>query len=116
MLHLQIRPPSEQSVSRHRDSVISTRSDRISTRQSRVLSIALTSSCALRTHRRFCEFPPPNTSASPNVGCSAREKSKPRSGAGEIFITAAAEIAQATFSATNRIERATRKPREFAKK
>ena len=53
--------------------------------------------------------------ASPDVGCSARKKSKPRNGAGEI-ITAAAEIARETVSATNRIERAARKPREFATK
>ena len=29
---------------------------------------------SLRTNRRFCEFPPPITSASPDVSCSAREK------------------------------------------
>jgi hypothetical protein len=40
--------------------------------------------------------------ASPDVSCSAREKSKPRNGAGEIFITAAAEIARETVSTTNR--------------
>src|SRR4030088_1247899 len=49
---------------------------------------------SLRTDRRFCEFTPPVTSASPDVSCSAREKSQPRNGAGEIFITAAAEIAR----------------------
>src|ERR1019366_8979983 len=46
--------------------------------------------------------------------CSAREKSKPRNGAGEIFITAAAEIARETVSATNRFEYETGKPRKFA--
>jgi hypothetical protein len=46
---------------------------------------------SLRTNRRFCEFPPPITSASPDVSCPAREKSQPRNGAGEIFMTAAAE-------------------------
>jgi hypothetical protein len=40
--------------------------------------------------------------ASPDVSCSAREKSKPRNGVGEIFITAAAEIARETVSTTNR--------------
>ena len=34
--------------------------------------------------------------------CSARQKSKPRNGAGEIFMTAAAEIARETVSTTNR--------------
>ena len=68
------------------------------------------------THRRFCEFPPPNTLATPNVGCSARAKSQPRKGAGEIFITAAAEIAGATVSATNRFELETDRPRKFARK
>ena len=38
----------------------------------------------------------------PNVGCSAREKSQPRKGAGEIFMTAAAEIAREPVSAANR--------------
>jgi hypothetical protein len=37
--------------------------------------------------------------------CSAREKSQPRNGAGEIFITAAAEIGRETVSATNRVGR-----------
>jgi len=36
-----------------------------------------------------------------NVDCSGREKSKPRNGAGEIFIAAVAEIARATVSAAN---------------
>jgi hypothetical protein len=53
----------------------------------------------------FCEFPPPITSASPVVSCSAREKSQPRNGAGEIFMTAAAEIARATAPAANRVRR-----------
>jgi len=51
-----------------------------------------------------------------NVSCSAREKSQPRNGAGEIFITAAAEIARATVSATNRFEHDTGNPRKFATK
>jgi transposase len=42
------------------------------------------------------------TSASPDVSCSAREKSQPRNGAGEIFMTAAAEIARETVSAAKR--------------
>ncbi len=70
----------------------------------------------LRTNRRFCEFPPPITSASPDVGCSAREKSQPRNGSGEIFITTAAEIARATVSATNRFEHEIGNPRKFARK
>ena len=37
------------------------------------------------------------TSASPDVSCSAREKSQPRNGAGEIFITAAAECPSSEF-------------------
>ena len=40
-----------------------------------------------------------------DVSCSAREKSQPRNGAGEIFITAAAEIGRETVSATNRVGR-----------
>jgi hypothetical protein len=36
------------------------------------------------------------------VSCSAREKSQPRNGAGEIFMPAAAEIARQTVSAANR--------------
>jgi hypothetical protein len=64
----------------------------------------------------FCEFPPPITSASPDVSCSAREKSQPRNGAGEIFITAAAEITRESVSATNRFGHETGKPRKFARK
>jgi hypothetical protein len=60
--------------------------------------------------------PGPITSASPDVSCSAREKSQPRNGAGEIFITAAAEIARETVSATNRFGHETGKPRKFATK
>jgi hypothetical protein len=62
------------------------------------------------------EFPPPIRLSSPGFSCSAREKSKPRNGAGEIFITAAAEIARETVSATNRFEHETGKPRKFARK
>jgi hypothetical protein len=36
---------------------------------------------------------------------SARKKSQPRNGAGEIFVTAAAKITRATVSATNRVGR-----------
>ena len=56
------------------------------------------------------------TPRSPDVSCSAREKSQPRNGAGEIFMTAAAEIARATVSAANYIERETGNPRKFARK
>src|ERR1700731_2140287 len=45
------------------------------------------------------------TSFADDVSCSAREKSQPRNGAGEIFITAAAEIVRETVSATNRVGR-----------
>src|SRR3984893_332584 len=65
---------------------------------------------SLRTNRRFCEFPPPIASASPDVSCSAREKSQPRNGVGEIFITAAAGIARETVSATNHFEHETGNP------
>jgi hypothetical protein len=51
-----------------------------------------------------------------DVSCSAREKSQPRNGAGEIFITAAAEITRETVSATNRFGHETGKPRKFATK
>ena len=71
---------------------------------------------SLRTNRQFCEFPPPITSASPDVSRSAGEKSQPRNGAGEIFMTAAAEIARATVSATNRFKRETGNPRKYARK
>jgi hypothetical protein len=47
----------------------------------------------LRINRRLCAFPPPIPLASPDVSCSARQKSKPRNGAGEIFMTPTAEIA-----------------------
>src|ERR1700731_281925 len=60
---------------------------------------------SLRTNGRFCDSPPPITLASPDVSCSAREKSQPRNGAGEIFMTVAAEIARATASAANRVGR-----------
>ena len=50
------------------------------------------------------------------LGCSAGEKSQPRNGPGEIFITAAAEIARETVSATNRFEHETGNPRKFARK
>jgi hypothetical protein len=73
---------------------------------------------SLRTNRRFCEFPPPITSASPDVAAppAKKVKSQPRNGAGEIFMTAAAEIARATVSATNRFGHETGKPRKFARK
>ena len=48
------------------------------------------------------------------VGCSAQGKSKPRNDAGEIFITAAAEITRETVYAANLTERETKKPRQFA--
>ena len=41
---------------------------------------------------------------------------QPRNRAGEIFITAAAEIARATVSATNRFEHETGNPRKFTRK
>jgi hypothetical protein len=41
--------------------------------------------------------------ASLGFSCSAREKSKPRNGAGEIFMTAPAEIARETVSGANRL-------------
>jgi hypothetical protein len=44
------------------------------------------------------------------------KKSQPRNGAGEIFITAAAEIARETVSATNRFGHETGNPRKFATK
>jgi hypothetical protein len=50
------------------------------------------------------------------VSCSAREKSQPRNGAGEIFITAATEIGRETVSATNRFEHETGNPRKFPRK
>jgi hypothetical protein len=50
-----------------------------------------------------------------NVRRSAREKSQPRNGAGEIFITAAGEIARATVSATNRFEHEAGNARKFAR-
>jgi hypothetical protein len=56
------------------------------------------------------------TLVSPDVSCSAREKNQPRNGAGEIFMTAAAEIAPETVSAANHIERETGNPRKFARK
>jgi invasion protein IalB len=37
-----------------------------------------------------------------SVSCSAREKSQPRNGPGEIFTTVTAEIARQTVSAANR--------------
>jgi hypothetical protein len=51
-----------------------------------------------------------------DVSGSARQKSQPRNGAGEIFITAAAEIAHATVSAANRFGHETGNPRKYAKK
>jgi hypothetical protein len=39
----------------------------------------------------------------PGVSCSAREKSQPRNGPGEIFMPAAAEMARRTVSAANHI-------------
>src|ERR1019366_4770074 len=56
------------------------------------------------------EFPPPIRLSSPGFSCSVREKTKPRNGAGEISITAAAEIARETVSATNRFEHETVNP------
>jgi hypothetical protein len=47
---------------------------------------------------------------------SARQKSKPRNGAGEIFMTAAAEIARETVSARIALEHGTANPRKFATK
>jgi hypothetical protein len=47
---------------------------------------------------------------------ASREKSQPRNGAGEIFITAAAEIARETVFATNHFENETGNPRKFARK
>jgi len=46
----------------------------------------------------------------------AREKSQPRNGAGEIFMTAAAEIARETVSAAKGFEHETRNLRRFARK
>jgi hypothetical protein len=51
-----------------------------------------------------------------DVDCSAREKSKPRNGAGAVFVTAGAEIARETVSAADRIEREAKKSREFPTK
>jgi 23S rRNA-/tRNA-specific pseudouridylate synthase len=51
-----------------------------------------------------------------DVDCSAREKSQPRKGAGEIFITAAAEIARETVSATTRFEHETGKTPQIREK
>jgi hypothetical protein len=44
------------------------------------------------------------------------QKSQPRNGAGEIFMTAAAEIARKTVSAANRLKRETGNPRKYARK
>ena len=69
---------------------------------------------------RFARGRPPLHNDAPpdfqDVGCSASEKSQPRNGAGEIFITTAAEIARATVSATNRFDRETGNPRKYARK
>jgi hypothetical protein len=56
------------------------------------------------------------TSASSDASRSAREKSQPRNGAGEIFMTATAEIARETVSAANRFERKTGNPRKLVRK
>src|SRR3984893_8145515 len=66
----------------------------------------------LRTNRRFCQLPPPITLDSRAMSAAAPAKSQPRNGAGEIFITAAGEIAGETVSAANRFEHETGKPRD----